>query len=164
VVKKWGSTMLLEIQTPDESDPAAAGPWDVTIPLHLRYLEPSPGGSTEVQVPWPVVFWACTADDGTKFPVNPFDRTQLGYDGLFGPRTMFYHLDPAPRGGRAGRLTERIAVPVLGTEAASARTIETLTVLTIGLGFLWVLWKLKTPLLSAFVRPKEEKPDLKKRQ
>ena len=77
---------------------------------------------------------------------------------------MFYHLDPAPQGGHAGKLTERISVPVLGTEATSPKTIETLTILTIGLGFLWVLFKMKTPLLSAFSRPREGIPDLKKKQ
>jgi hypothetical protein len=93
-------------------------------------------------MPWPIVFWACTADDGTKFPVNPFDRTQLGFDGLFGPRTMFYHLDPAPHGATPGRLVERISIPVLNLEATSSWWIESLTVATIALGFLWVWLKL----------------------
>ena len=69
VVKKWGSTLILEIQTPTSEDLGQS--WDVTIPLHLRYLEPTPNGVSDVDVPWPVVFWACTAEDGTKFPVNP---------------------------------------------------------------------------------------------
>ncbi|EXJ79885.1 hypothetical protein A1O3_08170 [Capronia epimyces CBS 606.96] len=143
VVNKWGSTILLEIQTPNDRESNhkdSAGMWDVTIPLHLRYLEPTAGGTSTVEVPWPIVFWACTAEDGTKFPVNPFDRTQLGYDGLFGPRTMFYHLNPAPQNGT---IVERIAVPVLDTEVTSPRTIEYLTIVSIALGFLWVLFKLR---------------------
>ncbi len=28
--------------------------------------------------------------------VNPFDRVSLGWDGLFGDRTMFYSLTPGP--------------------------------------------------------------------
>ncbi|OAP61244.1 hypothetical protein AYL99_03445 [Fonsecaea erecta] len=147
VVKKWGSTMLLELQTPNGSvgeTRAAGGVWDVTIPLHLRYLEPKNGSSSEVEMPWPIVFWACTADDGTKFPVNPFDRIHLGFEGLFGPRTMFYHLDPVPTEGAApGRLVERISIPVLDLNTASPSTIESLTIVTIALGFLWVLLKLK---------------------
>ncbi|KAJ9611523.1 protease B nonderepressible form [Cladophialophora chaetospira] len=146
VVKKWGSTMLLGIQTPNNTVSTAKSnhaSWDVTIPLHLRYLEPNNKGTSEVDVPWPVVFWACTAEDGTKFPVNPFDRTQLGYEGLFGPRTMFYHLDPAPVNRPSDKLVERISVPVLNLEAASSSTIEILTVVTIALGFLWVLLRLK---------------------
>lgn len=163
VVEKWGSSLLLEIQTPQtptntshhhnnsanqvSGGPGADASWDATIPLHLRYLAPQPHGTSTIQIPWPVLFWACTADDGTKFPVNPFDRTQLGYDGLFGPRTMFYHLDPAPlphyNNNNNGTLAERIVVPVLDTEIASPRTVEYLTIAAITLGFLWVLFKLR---------------------
>ncbi len=149
VVKRWGSTMLLDIQTPNGGVGATKpyrGGWDVTIPLHLRYLQANNNGTSEVDVPWPIVFWACTAEDGTKFPVNPFDRTQLGYEGLFGPRTMFYHLDPVPAEGAAGKLVERISVPVLNLEAAGLSRIEILTVVTIALGFLWVLRRLIPPL------------------
>jgi hypothetical protein len=151
VVKKWGSTMLLGIQTPNTTTSDAkptSGKWDVTIPLHLRYLEPNHDGTSEVDVPWPLVFWACTAEDGTKFPVNPFDRTQLGYEALFGPRTMFYHLDPAPGGRSEGRLVERIAIPVLNLDASRPSTIELATIATIVLGFLWVLWKLMPAFLG----------------
>lgn len=81
---------------------------------------------------------------------NPFDRVDLGWDGLFGPRTMFYQLDPSPSSGNTseqGRLVEEITVPVLpmkdGEEGASqARVIEIGTVAVIVLGFVWVLWKL----------------------
>lgn len=158
VVKKWGSTLLLGIQTPDQTHLAndnenktslppskSVSSWGVTIPLHLRYLGPQPGGLTEIALPWPIVFWACTAEDGTKFPVNPFDRTQLGFEGLFGPRTMFYHLDPAPNNA-TGKLVERINIPVLDTDTASSKTVEGITVVTILLGFLWVLWKLRPAL------------------
>lgn len=166
VVKKWGSTILLEIRTPDTNTSdshTSTVPWHVTIPLHHRYLEPRGGGLSEVEVPWPIVFWACTAEEGTKFPVNPFDRTQLGYDGLFGPRTMFYHLDPAPAPGgeSGGRLVERISVPVLDAQAASSSTIEVVTLITIALGFLWVLLKLRPSLLPTSNRVSKE-PDSKK--
>ncbi|KIX96834.1 uncharacterized protein Z520_07554 [Fonsecaea multimorphosa CBS 102226] len=167
VVRKWGSTMLLELQTPNGSigeTRAAVGVWDVTIPLHLRYLEPKNGSSSEVEVPWPIVFWACTADDGTKFPVNPFDRIQLGFEGLFGPRTMFYHLDPVPTQGAApGRLIERISAPVLDLNAASPSKIESLTMATIALGFLWVLLKLK-PWFTARSTRDQHASGMKKRQ
>ena len=153
VVKKWGSTMLLGIQTPNVT--AGKSRWDITIPLHLRYLEPKDNGVSEVEMPWPIVFWACTAEDGTKFPVNPFDRTQLGFEGLFGPRTMFYHLDPAPNGGSSGRLVERISVPVLDPKAASPTSIEYLTVVTIALGFLWVLLQLRPALWAQITAEKQ---------
>ena len=149
VVEKWGSTLLLGIQTPDSSSNESQDPmsWDVTIPLHLRYLVPQAGGLTRASLPWPVVFWACTAEEGTRFPVNPFDRTHLGFEGLFGPRTMFYHLDPHPVNSTAN-LVEKIQIPVLDTETASSQTVEGVTVFTIVLGFLWVLWKLSPALLG----------------
>ncbi|KIW71059.1 hypothetical protein PV04_03274 [Phialophora macrospora] len=166
VVKKWGSTMLVSIQTPNDTLGGAKfnqEGWDVTIPLHLRYLKPNTNGTSEVDMPWPVVFWACTADDGTKFPVNPFDRTQLGFDGLFGPRTMFYHLDPAPNAASSGRLVERISIPVLNLEATSSWSIEVLTVVTIALGFLWVLLKLASAFWPRSAGDKQAS-GLKKRQ
>ncbi|KAL2010408.1 hypothetical protein VTN00DRAFT_6215 [Thermoascus crustaceus] len=153
VVPRWGSNLLLEVATPDHyptQSEDSGKDWDITIPLHLRYLRPSPSGNRTVSVPWPVVFWACTAEQGTKMGTNPFDRVNLGWDGLFGPRTMFYQLDPSPSSGNTterGRLVEEITVPVLpmkdGEEGASqARTIEFGTVAVIVFGFVWVLWKL----------------------
>lgn len=139
VVEKWGSTVLLELATPRPGGKEKDQTWDVTIPLHLRYLEPTVGGTSPIRVPWPVVFWACTADEGTKFLVNPFDRVNLGYDGLFGPRTMFYHLEVQPLNGM---MVEELDVPVLDTTAAGSAWVESGTVLAVMLGFIWVLWKL----------------------
>jgi PIG-X / PBN1 len=152
VVKKWGSNLLLEVATPDvESKQRPQGSWNVTIPLHLRYRTPAAGGQAHVDVPFPVVFWACTADDGTKFPVNPFDRANLGYDGLFGSRTMFYHLIPNPGlpGSESKMLVETLMVPVLDTNIVSESWVEGGTVLTILFGFLWVVWKLRPGLMEA---------------
>ena len=87
---KWGSAMLLSLAPPSST----IGNWTAEIPLHLRYLAPNAAGQEPISVPWPVIFWACTAESGTKMSVNPFDRVNLGYDGLFGARTMFYHLSP----------------------------------------------------------------------
>lgn len=91
---------------------------------------------TTVEVPWPAVFWACEAEDGLKMSVNPFDRTNLGYDGLFGPKTMFYHLSPESN----GTLIEKMEVPVLNM--AYAPYVESGTVTAVLLGFLWICWKL----------------------
>ena len=66
---------------------------------------------------------------------NPFDRVNLGYDGLFGPRTMFYHLQPASGGDT---LLEEIQVPVLDLEGSKMKWVEPGTVTTVVLGFLWV--------------------------
>lgn len=144
-VSRWGSTWLLELAAPPDPDPATAPEetWNVTVPLHLRYLPPSASGVRSAAVPWPVVFWACTAEDGTKMGVNPFDRANLGWDGLFGPRTMFYQLHPAPQPGAP--LVEELAVPVLRLEKEGlfqGQVIELATVAVISLGFIWVVWKL----------------------
>ena len=66
---------------------------------------------------------------------NPFDRVNLGYDGLFGPRTMFYHLQPASDGKP---LLEDIRVPVLDLQGPKMKWIESGTVMMVILGSLWV--------------------------
>ncbi|PKY07250.1 PIG-X-domain-containing protein [Aspergillus campestris IBT 28561] len=155
-VSRWGSTWLLELATPDPTSEE----WNVTVPLHLRYLKPSESGIRSAAVPWPVVFWACTAEDGTKMGVNPFDRANLGWDGLFGPRTMFYQLHPAPQPGAP--LVEELEVPVLRLENEGlfqGKVIELATVAVISLGFVWVLWK-----LGLVVRGSGGGADAKKRE
>ncbi|KAJ5908413.1 hypothetical protein N7495_001095 [Penicillium taxi] len=151
VVQRWGSNWLFELAAPAlESSPAVSN-WTATIPLHLRYLPPSESGYQTANVPWPVVFWACTMDDGTKMGVNPFDRTNLGWDGLFGPRTMFYQLHPS-----SDKLVEELEVPVLqlkgGNSIFQARNIELATCAAITLGFLWVLWRLLRVAWSSGIR------------
>lgn len=135
-IEKWGSAMLVELAPPDAKPGSKQGPWHADIPLHLRYIRPSVSGTAATEIPWPVVFWACRAEEGTKMSVNPFDRVNLGYDGLFGPKTMFYHLSP----NSSGTLVETLSVPVLQTQRAS--WIEPGTVAVVLLGFCWVLWKL----------------------
>ena len=70
---------------------------------------------------------------------NPFDRVNLGYDGLFGPRTMFYHLQPM-NGGVP--LAEELKVPVLDLDESKVRWVESGTVMVVLLGFFWVFWTL----------------------
>ncbi|CZR54787.1 related to PBN1 protein, required for post-translational processing of the protease B precursor Prb1p [Phialocephala subalpina] len=134
----WGSSVLLELAPPSSSKSEA---FTAQVPLHLRYLEPNAGkgGLEQTEIPYPVLFWACTADEGSKFPINPFDRVNLGYDGLFGPRTLFFHLSPTPSIGEE-RLTNKLEVPVLDLDKSSL--IEIGTAAVVGLGFLWVLWVL----------------------
>ncbi|KAF1813483.1 protein pbn1 [Eremomyces bilateralis CBS 781.70] len=135
--------------------------WTASIPLHLRYLSPrnvsaaSNGGRGSVgewlagwkngananntvttPFPWPPVFWACAADSGDKFAVNPFDRTNLGYDGLFGRQTVFYHIEPEALDG--GSFMGLVNIPVMDTEWA--RWVELGTVWAIALGTVWVCW------------------------
>jgi len=150
-VYHWGSNWLLELAVPEDPE-QVTGEWNVTIPLHLRYLPPSESGYRTIQVPWPVVFWACTAEGGTNMGTNPFDRVNLGWEGLFGPRTMFYQVHPGEDDAHA-RLIEKINVPVLQLDEEQglfrSKTIELGTVAVIVLGFVWVLWKLGMVMSSS---------------
>ncbi|KAK4459018.1 protein pbn1 [Cladorrhinum samala] len=142
VLKSWGSTVLLELSPPSAAaaatTAAGGGEWTVEIPLHLRYLAPSFTGYATVNAPYPAVFWACTAEEGTKFPNNPFEKVNLGYDGLFGPRTVFWHVEPKPVRGR--ELVNKVRVPVL--DLSKAEWVNVGTAVAVLLGFLWVVWRL----------------------
>lgn len=175
VVPRWGSNLLLELATPESA--AGGDDWNVTIPLHLRYLEPSETGYRSTSVPWPIVFWACTAEDGTRMGVNPFDRVNLGWDGLFGPRTMFFQLHPSTAsealasvaGSHQSRLVEDIQVPVLqtsleGASGSRARQIELGTVVVVVLGFVWVLWKLGLVVQSSGIDSERQRKQPASRQ
>lgn len=107
---------------------------------------------------------------------NPFDRVNLGYDGLFGPRTMFYHLQPnltlgeraraengldLDRGlelghgsGRRFGLVETLQVPVLATERMAG--VELGTVLVVLGGVFWVLVKLGVVMVRRRVDGRED--------
>lgn len=153
-ISKWGSTLLVELVPPESVRSSDAGDaWHANIPLHLRYSPPihgqrsktpsadlkisknSPiaGGQTTHSVPWPIVFWACPSDEGTKMNTNPFDRVNLGYDGLFGPRTMFYHLQPS---GHRRTLVEELKAPVM--ELKGVERVELGTIIVVIFGFVWV--------------------------
>lgn len=156
-VSKWGSALLLELASPPSiSSSSSAGAvnepgssWHADVPLHLRYLPPSQGGQASISVAWPIVFWACPSDKGTKMNTNPFDRVNLGYDGLFGPRTIFYHLQPVS-GGES--LLKEILVPVLDLEGSKMKWVEFGTLTTVVLGFLWVCRRLLAVVLGRLRR------------
>ncbi|KFA74971.1 hypothetical protein S40288_02234 [Stachybotrys chartarum IBT 40288] len=131
----WGSSVLLELAPPETTSSEA---WTAEVPLHLRYLAPSTSGYVEVKLPYPVLFWACSADNAIDFANNPFDRVHLGYDTLFDPNTVFWHATPSP--GVGSRLMNQIDVPVLKGETAS--WVGFGTALAVALGFAWVLWKI----------------------
>jgi hypothetical protein len=130
--------------------------------MHLRYLTPTnsstANGLRKHPIPNPIVFWACTADAGTQFTNSPFDRRNLGYDTLFGEKTMFYHVNPAAAAndGRssAGNVKDGgdslviwIDVPVLDLNRTSAGVVEWGTVAIIVLGSVWVCWALGRVLM-----------------
>lgn len=150
VVPQWGSAALFELAVPSPSSSdretgeaekrsAIVQPeHNVSIPLHLRYLPASPTSHHSISVPWPVVFWACRADEGSKHAQNPFDRRHLGYEALFGPKTRFMHVQPVED---AARLVESIDVPVLDTRKVGAVEAGTVGVVVVAfLGLCWVLF------------------------
>ncbi|KAI0440492.1 PIG-X [Xylaria telfairii] len=157
-MKLWGSTVLVEIQPPSSQ---ADSPWTAEIPLHLRYLSPAEGGYSPINVPWPAVFWACNAEEGTKFPNSPFDRANLGYDDLFGPRTLFWHVNPKPEGQSS--LNHQIQVPVLDTN--KSQWVSTGTAAVVLLGFAYVVFKLASVYLrTGYGSPKPVTGNEKKKQ
>ena len=155
-ISKWGSAFLLELSIPRNAiSKGAEGTCHADLPLHLRYLpifkESSSASSTgqrNVSVPWPSVFWACPSDEGTKMNTNPFDRVNLGYDSLFGPRTIFHHLQPSLN---ADLLVEELTVPVLGL--SGAKWVEVGTVSCVLVGFVWVCRQLLRTLRKDMANP-----------
>ena len=148
VVPEWGSAALFELSHPEEEEeedaeehphtPAVGGDWNISIPLHLRYQLATSASHAPVQLPWPVVFWACRADEGEKHALNPFDRRHLGYEALFGPKTRFMHVRPA---SGVSRLVETIGVPVLDTRKVGWVEGGTVAVvLGAFVGLCWVLF------------------------
>ncbi|KAI9683102.1 MAG: protease B nonderepressible form [Trizodia sp. TS-e1964] len=158
IINRWGSNLLIEIaQRPHSVQ--QSGEWHADIPLHLRYLKPTSGnnGRVELNVPWPIIFWACPPDDEIDISVNPFDRANLGYDLLFPPNTIFHHLSPIPPNGT---LLERLTVPSLDLE--QTYYIEPGTVLVILAGFLWICLKLfKATQLDALASIKTSRNKLR---
>ncbi|KAI2642901.1 PIG-X [Xylaria nigripes] len=135
VMKLWGSSILLELRPPSAQD---GSPWTAEIPLHLRYLSPADGGHSSINVPWPAVFWACETDETTTFTSNPFDRTNLGYDGLFSPQTLFWHVNP--KSAEHGSLKHEIRVPVL--DSTKIEWVSTGTAAVVLMGFAYIVFKL----------------------
>jgi hypothetical protein len=143
VVPTWGSAALFEL-APDTAE--------ATFPLHLRYLPPFNASTILAPVPWPTIFWACPAEAGSKYNTSPFDRTNLGYDGLFGTNTLFYHVPPAQD---VSRVVETISVPVLDLQKATS--VETGTIITVLGGTIWILYILLTSVWKNGYNHKQDK-------
>jgi len=151
VIDAWGSAALFELAHPTAGASKAEGEeWTATIPTHLRYVKSNANGTSassstgtvNLDIPAPIIFWACNADEGTKFNTNPFDRANLGYDGLFGKKTMFYHVPPAPVMGEGEQgLLLGLQVPVLDAKAAGS-WVPVATMAVVLCGFGWVIWKI----------------------
>lgn len=163
VVNRWGSAALIQLAAPGSQHSGnESALWTVTIPTHLRYLatdqdSTAEPGYADLEVPWPIIFWACEAEEGLKMATNPFDRVNLGYDGLFGPKTMFYHIPPA---ADVLSTAEKLRVPVMHHEKAGRVPVGTM--IAVALGFAWVCWKLGLSgrrSASGRALPKEDKKD-----
>ncbi|KAK3112884.1 protease B nonderepressible form [Teratosphaeriaceae sp. CCFEE 6253] len=165
IIERWGSAALLELASPppkvNSSTPSDEEDWTATVPLHLRYLRaptPNPApthnsattsnsesnSTLPLSIPYPSLFWACEAEEGLKMSTNPFDRVNLGYDGLFGPKTMFYHIPPSPAAGTGGLglLETQITVPVLEPGVGVWVQMGTLVAVVVGFGWVgWGLWQ-----------------------
>ncbi|KAL8670835.1 MAG: hypothetical protein Q9168_004635 [Polycauliona sp. 1 TL-2023] len=154
VVRKWGSTVLLELahREPDHAGPKTAEPqWHVDIPLHLRYLPPTAGGAVGVDIPWPTVFWACPVEEGVDLQGSPFDRVNLGYDSMFDPATTFHHFQQQPPEQR-GRRAEQVQVPVMDLQ--QSKGVENWTIGAIMLGVSWVMFTLLKVCFSSWPKNK----------
>lgn len=161
-LKSWGSAALLELAPPASS---AETEWTAEVPLHLRYLSPAPGGYRTAQVPHPAVFWACTTEEGTKFPASPFERVNLGYDGLFGPRTVFWHVDPSTQDAAAAsgaKLLSEVRVPVLDVDRTGWVSVGTTAAVLLGFG--WIAWKLLSVYLRTGYGPQQQMKALEKKE
>ena len=161
-VEAWGSSMLVELAPPENL--SEADEWNATIPLHLRYLAPTndTDGISETDLPWPIVFWACPAEEGGgKMSTNPFDRVNLGYDGLFAAGTVFHHLNPVLKNARAEeQLIGKVKVPVLdaGWWGMREGCVEGGIGAVILLGWLWIVWK----LWMVAIRDRQREKDVKR--
>jgi len=61
-MQRWGATVLAEIDT-NPGYVNGPKPWNTTLPLHLRYLEPRSGELSDMaSLPWPTVFWGCRSE------------------------------------------------------------------------------------------------------
>lgn len=143
VIKRWGSAALLELAHPDQVTLNETNEmWNVTIPMHLRYLKYNlnftDSKKISIDITYPAIFWACEADEGLKMSTSPFDRVNLGYDGLFGPKTMFYHIPSALEEGEL--LQMKLNVPVINPSDAPMVQLGTLVAIILGFG--WVAWQL----------------------
>jgi hypothetical protein len=129
-VDAWGSAAMLELASPSSETASSSknGTWEATLPLHLRYMAPQNASHVLQRFPDPSVFWACPSEaSGTKFASSPFDRTNMGYDGLFGSNTVYYHGSPVGE-------PAMVSVPVLDMREAGMVSGGTLGVVLLGTG------------------------------
>ncbi|RKF72075.1 Protein pbn1 [Golovinomyces cichoracearum] len=161
-VYSWGSSALMRLVQPVITQDLGTE-WKAQIPTHLRYLLPSSNtsGFRYLENPYPVMFWACTPKEKPEFSVNPFDRTYLGYDDLFAPDTVFYHLS-SKAAQTDGRLVNRLKVPVLDID--NSRWVENFTLIAVALGFAWIFWCLLKVLIGQGYKANMKKTNCKEKK
>lgn len=138
------SSLLLELAPPTTPKNES---WTAEVPLHLRYLKPTRSGYSEAQIPTPMLFWGCEAEEIEG--MNPFERQGVVVEKLLPEKNVFYHLSDDGEG------YQTISVPVLSTQYE--RYIELGTSLVLLLGFGWVMWKSLQVLLKVGYGSGEEK-------
>jgi len=159
VVRSCGSVALLQLALPKGQNTNHEGEWDVSVPLHLRYVN-EPRSSADaanergIEVATPVVFWACEAAEGVSLSNNPFDRTNLGYDNVFGPHTVFHHI---PQAYSAEEAVLRLKVPVLAE--STGEVVQSGTLLVVLIAFAWVCWQLLATFRSSRAIPDHARKD-----
>ncbi|EAQ91403.1 hypothetical protein CHGG_03338 [Chaetomium globosum CBS 148.51] len=80
VMTQWGSSVLLELSPPpaQERRKGGGGEWTASIPLHLRYLAPAPGGYSTIAVPYPGRVLGVRARAGGRVPAEPVREAPPG--------------------------------------------------------------------------------------
>jgi hypothetical protein len=129
-----------------------------------NHSTPQTQPNNNLEIPYPSLFWSCPdADAGLDMIRNPFDRRDLGFDGLFPPATLYYHIPPqSPNSGKAGgKLSETLVVPTLQKESAGWVAVATAVVVVVGFG--WVLGRLVFGA-GKETKAKAEKEKQKKKQ
>lgn len=144
----WGSSLLITPQLPPTNHPTNQ-PWEVTLPLHLRYLPPSTSPTTTVTLPYPLLYYACPSSEPEHpYTTSPFDRPHLGYTALYPSHsTSYHHLTPqssdttttTTSSSFLNDLSLSLQVPVYDTTSTTPLTVEIVTLLTILAGFVWVV-------------------------
>lgn len=127
----WGSDMLIQLHDSESGE--------FEIPLHLRYAEPSnTSGYATYQLAWPAVFRACGSQQ--ELSDNPFDTSHSGYEQYFPTNTKFHHILPHD----GAKCVDQVEMPTI--LIGQAGIIQYVTLITVTLGFSWILWKIsKTP-------------------
>lgn len=133
-IKHFGSIQLFQFNNFSQVD-------ELEITYHSRYLKPS--APSDFTLLSPQLFWGCDAtsfiQDFELIGQNPFDDFSYGYPSYFEDTTVFYHI-------ATDKAALRFKIPTGDTEDFA--TIQLVTLSSVSMGFLYILWKVFTSLFS----------------